>query len=69
MTLQRKYGHALARMIDLLRFGKRREDELAQELKKAKEDLRHMTKCYLDAKAEIAQLRGDLYQEIGSTSN
>lgn len=43
--------------------------ELDLQLAKAKEDLRHMEQCYLDAKNEIAQLRGDLYREIGSTSS
>lgn len=71
MTLKQKYDYALDRMIDLLRFGMSRERELELELElaKAKKDLRHMEECYLDAKTEIAQLRSDLYREIGSTSS
>lgn len=69
MTLQQKYNHALERIIDLFRFGMSRERELELKLEKVKEDLRHMEQCYLDAKNEIAQLRGDLYREIGSTSS
>lgn len=40
---------------------------LNKELEETKAKLKHMTKCYVDAKNEIAELRGDLYREIGST--
>lgn len=64
-----QYDHALDRMLDLFKFGRRREKELENELVKTKERLYHMEQCYLDALAEIKELRDDLYQEIGSTSS
>ncbi|TVO75103.1 hypothetical protein [Sedimenticola selenatireducens] len=66
---KRQYEHVLDRMIDLFKYGTRREKELENELAKTKAALYHIEQCYLDALTEIKELRDDLYREIGSTSS